>query len=175
MGEAAVRNICLIGYMGSGKTTVGRLVAERLGLAFADTDEMIVMREGRSIPDIFREDGEAYFRKLEEELIAELSEDIGLMNTVLSTGGGIVLSPLNRKNLKKTGKVIYLRASAECLYDRVRNDTGRPLLDTEDVLTRIKEMLAVRSALYEEAADVILDTDGLDICQTVTAVAETLD
>ena len=170
--DRTAKNICLTGYMGSGKTTVGRIASERLGAAFADTDEMIVKQHGRSIPDIFREEGETYFRKLEEELLARLADGEGLENTVLSTGGGIVLSALNRKNLKKIGKVIYLRAGAQCLYERVKNESGRPLLDTDDLMKRISEMLAVRAALYEEAADVIIDTDGLDIESTVKAVTD---
>ncbi len=163
-------NICLIGYMGSGKTTVGRLVSERLGLNFTDTDRMITEREARSIPDIFENDGEAYFRQLEAGLVRELAGDAGFRNTVISTGGGIVLSAENRAGLKRLGTVIYLRARADSLYERVKNDTGRPLLKTEDIAGRIKEMLKERSPMYEEAADIIIDTDELDAEETAAAL-----
>ena len=164
-------NICLVGYMGSGKSTVGRMAAGRLCLDFADTDELIVKRENRSIPDIFKTDGESFFRKLETELLEELSGDKGIENTLLSTGGGIILTEGNRALLKQIGTVIYLRAEADTLYERVRNDTGRPLLSTGDVRGRIREMLKIRTPMYEDAADFIIDTDSLSVEQTVLAVS----
>lgn len=157
--------------MGSGKSTVGRLAAKRLGLSFADTDELIEGREKRSIPDIFAKDGESFFRRLETGLLKELSRD-GLENTLLSTGGGIILAEENRTELKSIGTVIYLRAEADTLYERVRNDTGRPLLNTADVRGRIAGMLKIRAPLYEAASDHIIDTDGLSVEQTVSAVEE---
>ena len=165
------KNICLIGYMGSGKSTVGRLAAKRLDMRFADTDELIAGREKRSIPDIFEKDGESFFRRLETGLLKELSRD-GLENTLLSTGGGIILAEENRAELKNIGTVIYLRAEADTLYERVRNDTGRPLLNTGDVRGRIAGMLKMRAPLYEAAAAHIIDTDGLSVEQTVSAVEE---
>lgn len=163
-------NICLTGYMGSGKSTVGRLLSERLGLCFSDTDAMIVKREARSISEIFEKEGEYCFRQLETELLTELADDEGFRDTVLATGGGIVLRPENRRNLKRIGTVIYLRAKPDILYERVKNDTERPLLNTKDVQGRIRDMLRMRSPLYEEAADHILDTDELDAEATADAV-----
>ncbi|MBR5360033.1 MAG: shikimate kinase [Lachnospiraceae bacterium] len=165
-------NICLIGYMGSGKSTVGRLVAKRLKMCFTDTDALIVDRESRSIPDIFEKEGEAYFRKLEASLAKELAEDESFRDAVVSTGGGIVLAADNRKNLRRMGTVVYLRAEPDTLYERVRNDTGRPLLNTEDVRGRIRDMLKTRSLLYEDAADHIIDTDELDAQGTANAVID---
>ena len=164
------RNICLIGYMGSGKTTVGQELAARLDMRFEDTDELIVRREGRSIPDIFRDDGEAYFRELETNLLRELSEDRGVKNTVLSTGGGLPVDKRNRPLLKAVGCVVYLRASAECLCKRIGNDTNRPLLNTEDRLKKIHDMLDLRGPVYEDCADHIVDTDALSLEETVERV-----
>lgn len=154
-------NICMIGFMGSGKTSIGKLVAQRNSMSFADTDAMLVERENRTIADIFRDDGEAYFRDAEHELVVELSGEGGLTNTVLSTGGGLVIAERNQEYLKRVGTVVYLRTSPETIYDRVKDSKNRPLLNTEDKLGRIKEMLEVRGPVYEAAADVIVDTDGL--------------
>ncbi len=168
-----MNNICLIGYMGSGKTTVGRLLADALSCDFEDTDVMIVEREGRPISDIFAEEGEPYFRQLETDLLNDIY-DKGLSKTVLSTGGGLPVTDRNRPILKKIGKVIYLRAEAESLYNRVKEDKGRPLLETGDKLKKIREMLALRGPIYEEAADIIIDTDHLDEEQTVKEIVNIL-
>ena len=168
-----MKNICLIGYMGSGKTTVGRLLADALSCDFEDTDEMIVEREGRPISDIFEKEGEPYFRRLETDLLNELC-DKGLSKTVLSTGGGLPVAERNRSILKKIGKVVYLRAEAESLYMRVKEDKGRPLLETGDKLKKIREMLAVRGPIYEVTADFIIDTDHIDEEQTVKEIVNIL-
>ncbi|MCR4808089.1 MAG: shikimate kinase [Lachnospiraceae bacterium] len=154
-------NICLIGYMGSGKSSAGRLAAEILGYDFDDTDDIIVRREGRPITEIFEKNGEAYFRGLETGTLKELCES-GSENVLLSTGGGLPVKVENRALLKRFGKVIYLRADAGTLYERVKEDKGRPLLNTDDKLKKIREMLDFRGPIYEEAADHIIDTDDLD-------------
>ena len=168
-----MNNICLIGYMGSGKTTVGRLLAGVLSYDFEDTDNMIVEREGRPISDIFAKDGEPYFRRLETDRLNDLSNN-GLNGTVLSTGGGLPVDKKNRPILKKIGKVIYLRARAESLYMRLKEDKGRPLLETDDKLKKIREMLAVRGPIYEETADIIIDTDHIDEEQTAEVIVNIL-
>ena len=155
-------NICLIGYMGSGKTSVGKLLAKRNGMIFQDTDELIVSKEGRSIPNIFETDGEAYFRDTEHALVVDMSEDKTLDNTVISTGGGLVIAERNRDYLKKVGKVIYLKASCETIYDRVKDDTNRPLLEGEDRMAKIRSMLDYRGPIYEAVCDYVVETDGLD-------------
>ena len=164
------KNICLIGYMGSGKTTVGRMLAERLDMDFEDTDELIVKNEGRSIPDIFRDEGEAYFRRLETDLMKKLASDGELTDTVLSTGGGLPVDKNNRPLLKEVGTVVYLKAKPECLNTRVGNDSNRPLLASEDRLLKIRDMLAFRGPIYEECADIIIDTDELDAGETVDKI-----
>ena len=158
--------------MGSGKTTVGRLLADEYGMVFKDTDVLITEREGRSIPEIFAAEGEAYFRKLEHELVAELAEDDGDYRIILSTGGGLPVDERNRELLKKIGTVVYLRARAESLYERVKNDTGRPLLVTDDRLKRITGMLKERGPIYETAADVIIDTDELGAEDVVLRISQ---
>ncbi len=167
--EPKGRVICLVGYMGSGKSSVGKKLADRLGYAFEDTDELIVAKDGRSIPDIFRQEGEPFFRELEHALLKSLvtRKDSGM---VLATGGGIVMDVRNRPLLKELGTVVYLRADAKALYDRVRGDEGRPLLNVEDRLKTMRDMLTVRGPVYEECADIIIDTDGLTPDETVDAV-----
>ena len=148
-------NLFLVGLMGAGKTTVGRLLARHYGCTFYDSDHEIVARTGVKIPVIFEIEGEAGFRKREEAVIAELTAQSGI---VLATGGGAVLSATNRENLKKNGVVIYLRGTPEHLYERTRHDRNRPLLQTENPLARLRELYQQRDPLYREVADIVVDT-----------------
>ncbi len=154
-------NPVLIGFMGSGKTSVGVQLSYRLRKPVEDTDKLIERREGRSVGEIFAEDGENYFRECETELLRELLEKKG--GRIYSVGGGTPMRRENRELLKKLGKVIYLRARPETLYERLKGDTARPLLQCEDPLARIDALLSERSAAYEECADRIIDVDGLDM------------
>ena len=153
------RNIILEGFMGSGKTTVSRLLSERLDLDLMDTDEAIETTEGRSISSIFEEDGEEAFRRMETDLVETIVKD-HWRDMVISLGGGLPLREENRRLLKNAGKVIYLKASPETVYERVKGDTSRPLLQCKDPLLRIKELQAERNDLYDAAADMVIDTDG---------------
>ncbi|WP_024864434.1 shikimate dehydrogenase [Butyrivibrio sp. FCS014] len=153
------RNIILEGFMGSGKTTVSQLLSDKLDLDLMDTDEAIETTEGRSISDIFAEDGEEAFRKMETELLETIVKD-HWRDMVISLGGGLPLREENRSLLKEAGKVIYLKASPETVYERIKGDTTRPLLQCEDPLSKIKELQAARSDLYDAAADLVIDTDG---------------
>ncbi|MBE5827695.1 MAG: shikimate dehydrogenase [Butyrivibrio sp.] len=153
------RNIILEGFMGSGKTTVSRLLSERLDLDLMDTDEAIETTEGRSISSIFEEEGEEAFRKMETDLVETIVKD-HWRDMVISLGGGLPLREENRRLLKNAGKVIYLKASPETVYERVKGDTSRPLLQCKDPLLRIKELQAERNDLYDAAADMVIDTDG---------------
>lgn len=148
-------NLYLVGLMGAGKTTVGRLLAKHYGCAFRDSDHEVEARTGVRIPVIFEIEGEAGFRKREEAVIAELTT---LSDLVLATGGGAVLSPVTRENLRRNGVVIYLRGSPEHLYERTRHDRNRPLLQTEDPLGRLRELYRQRDPLYREVADIVIDT-----------------
>lgn len=146
-------NISLIGMMGSGKTTVGKLLSERLNLRFVDTDELIVQSEGCSINEIFASKGEGYFRKLETEILKSvLNSD----NQIISTGGGIIKSELNIQLIKSKSKSFYLKADAQSLFERVKNDSSRPLLKdcTKD---KINMILSQRVLQYEKA-DYIINT-----------------
>ncbi|HSV78185.1 MAG TPA: shikimate kinase [Ramlibacter sp.] len=147
--------IVLVGMPGSGKTTVGRQLARRLGLPFFDSDHVIEDRLGCSIRDFFAREGEAAFRDVEAQVLAELAL---AGNAVLATGGGAVLREENRRALHEGGHVIYLRSSPEELHRRLRNDTQRPLLQVADPLARLRALYAERDPLYREAAHFHIET-----------------
>lgn len=157
-------NLYLVGMMGAGKTTVGRALARRLKLRFVDSDHEIEARCGVKIPVVFEIEGEAGFRAREAQTIAELTQCEGI---VLATGGGAVLAEENRRLLAEHGTVIYLRATPEHLYERVRQDRNRPLLATADPLARLRELYRQRDPLYRGIADVVVDT-GRQSVQTLT-------
>lgn len=166
-------NIILTGYMGAGKSTVGKRLAETLGMDFIDTDEYIVEKEGRTIPEIFAESGEAGFRDIETEAVRALRENC--YNTVISTGGGAVLRDENAELLKETGSVFYLYASPEETFNRVKGDTGRPLLDSESeekLKEKIVNMLEIRYHAYMRTADHRIDTDGRTVKDIVDEVSK---
>lgn len=148
-------NIILVGMMGAGKTTVGKLLAHLTGKQFLDCDHEIQERTGVKIPVIFEIEGEAGFRKRESQVLREL---IRKKNIILSTGGGAVLSEGNRRLLKKSGIVVYLRASVNDLYRRTRHDKNRPLLQTQDLRARLTELLEQRGQLYQKTAHIIIDS-----------------
>lgn len=149
-------NIVLCGMMGCGKSTVGKEVAAITGKTFLDTDAVIVEREGK-ISEIFREKGEAYFRDLESAVVEEVASQDGL---VLATGGGLVLRKSNVSALKKSGKIVFLRASISTLLSRLRKDGERPLLEGEEALeSRLERLLKERTPIYEGAADYVVVTD----------------
>ncbi len=150
-----MKNIVLVGFMGSGKTWVGKLIAERTGMPLLDMDSILVERAGKSINEIFADEGEAHFRKLERELVQELAQGEGC---IISTGGGIVLNPDNIADFEKTGLVVCLLVDAESVLERVRNDDSRPLL-AGDKEKAIVELLESRRELYEAVTHKI-DTSG---------------
>lgn len=140
--------------MGAGKTTVGTQLARRLKLRFVDTDHEIEARTGVHIPLIFEIEGEAGFRKREAQVLAALTQESGL---VLATGGGAVLDAQNRANLRKNGIVVYLNLPPAVLWERLRQDKKRPLLQVADPLNRLREIHAERDPLYREVADIIIE------------------
>jgi len=160
-------NLYLVGLMGAGKTTVGRLLARHYGCVFHDSDHEIEARTGVKIPVIFEIEGEAGFRRREEAAIAELT---ALNGIVLATGGGAILSSANRAALRRNGVVIYLRGTPEHLYERTRHDRNRPLLQTENPLEKLRELYRQRDPLYREIADVVMDTGR----QSVSGMARVL-
>ena len=150
-------NLILCGMMGSGKSTVGAKIAQLVGLKFCDTDQIITEKYG-DISAIFNEHGEEYFRQLEAETVQGLVMQDGLM---ISTGGGLVLKKSNVDALKKTGKIVYLRATVETLSNRLKGDLSRPLLqsETESLTDRLTRILSIRSDIYTSVADYIVDVD----------------
>ena len=164
-------NIFLVGMMGAGKTSVGRALAKYLAKAFFDTDREIERATGVRIPIIFEIEGEAGFRVRESKVLAELTQR---QNIVLATGGGIVLSNENRRLLAQRGTVVYLRATADDLRKRTRNDKNRPLLRVADPLLRLQELHDQRGPLYCEVANIIIDTGNQGINTLVRRLVEQL-
>ena len=155
--------------MGSGKTRVGTELAARLRVRFVDSDEQIERREGRTVREIFEADGEAAFRKLETDALAEA---VGSAErTVIAAAGGVVLDPANRELLRRAGTVVWLRARPEVLAGRVRVGDHRPLLG-DDALGALRRLDAEREPLYQEVADAILDAGDLSPGEVVARVAE---
>lgn len=167
------RNLILTGFMGSGKSTLGLRLSYRLRIPVVDTDKRIEQRAGRSIPDIFAREGEEAFREKERACLEELQNEPG--RKIISTGGGLPLRAENREALRRLGIVFYLRAKPETIWERLRHDTGRPLLQTEDPRRRIRELLAERSALYEAAADEIVDVDGREFDSILREIVRRYD
>lgn len=151
-----MRNLILVGPMGAGKSTIGRLLAKELHLPFKDSDKEIEVRTGADIPWIFDVEGEQGFREREQAVIADLCREDGL---VLATGGGAVLRQENREALHAGGWVVYLHASVEQQLERTARDRNRPLLRTANPGQVLRELLAIRDPLYREIADVIIETD----------------
>ena len=160
------RNLVLIGFMGAGKTTVGRALAARLGWATVDCDDLIEARAGKTIAAIFADEGEGHFRDLEAAVAAGLAS---YEHAVITTGGGVVERPGNLDHLRRAGRVIYLRARPEILYGRVAGSSHRPLLQVADPLARVRELLARRAPAYEQA-DRVVDTDNLTIAEVVERI-----
>jgi shikimate kinase len=153
--HTATVNISLVGMLGAGKTTVGRLLSHFLEKTFYDSDREIQKRTGVSIPTIFEIEGEAGFRRRETEILSEL---MNARNIILATGGGAVLSGVNRAMLKHGGTVIYLRASIDDLWRRTRHDKNRPLLQTSDPRARLAELFVQRDPLYRETAHIVVES-----------------
>lgn len=149
--------IILVGMMGAGKTTVGRSLADRLGWSHFDSDAQVMARTGRTVPELFAEQGEPAFRAEESQVLADALSGDGPV--VVSAAGGVVLSEANRDLLARSGTVVWLRADPRLLLERVGRGRGRPLLD-DDPATRLVELYEVRRPLYESVADLVVDVDG---------------
>lgn len=160
------RNIVLIGFMGCGKTTIGRQLASRLDFGFTDTDALVEARIGESIPDYFASQGEPAFREVEHDVVAKVSS---LANQVIATGGGAVLRDDNRELLSTSNVVVWLTARPDVVVARTERRRGvRPLLTTdEDPLERVLRILAIRGPLYQSMADVIVDTSDRPVHRAV--------
>ncbi len=163
-------NIILIGFMGSGKTSVGKSLAERMSYQFHDMDQQLESRAGDTINQIFAVHGEEYFRNMETKLLQEMSTCT--LHTVVSTGGGLPLREQNRKLIKEMGYVIYLKASVKTTVERLKGDSTRPLLRGEELEQKVKRMLELRDPIYENTAHKIIVTDDKQIDTIVHQIME---
>lgn len=161
-----MQHIILIGFMGTGKSTVGKEVAKQLGCSFTDLDAAVAEREGRTIPEIFESDGEAYFRDRESSILAEILKHTS--RHVIATGGGIILRVINRELMRSAGYIIQLVASKETVISRVQHDQNRPLLqgDVEDCVSKLMQE---RSGLYD-FAHASISTDKESVAQLATCM-----
>ncbi|MDO9144956.1 shikimate kinase [Rhodoferax sp.] len=164
--------ISLIGLPGSGKSTVGRQLARRLQLPFFDSDHVIEQRLGCSIREYFEREGEVRFRDIEASVIDELTQN---QAAVLSTGGGAVLRPENRQNLRSRTQVVYLNSSPDDLFRRLRHDKSRPLLQVADPLQRLRDLYAQRDPLYRETAHFQVDTGRPSVATLVNMILMQLE
>jgi shikimate kinase len=163
-------NIYLVGFMGTGKTSVGFQLAKDKGWSFVDLDELIEFKEQRKIVDIFAKDGEAYFRKVEKKILSQVSTQ---KKFVVACGGGVVLDKSNLKLMKETGTVICLSATPEEILKRVSSHNSRPLLNVGKPKKRIELLLKMRAPYYIQA-DKMIDTSGLSIKQVVKKISKIL-
>ena len=165
-------NIALIGFMGTGKTAVGRLVAKKLGRKFIELDSVIEKKAGKSIPEIFVQDGEIAFRELEIEATKEVARK---RRAVIACGGGIVLNHINMDRLKQSALIIHLTAPPSTILKRVSREVGRrPLLEVDNPLATIRELLKFRKPLYEWTADITVSTAELSVEAVVDEIIEQL-
>lgn len=165
-------NIILVGLPGSGKTTIGRQLARRLGLPFVDSDHVIEQRLGCSIREFFAREGEDSFRDVEQQVLDDLTQT---HEGVIATGGGSVLREANRRHLLERGHVIYLRSTPEDVFRRVRHDTARPLLQVEDPLGRLRTLFDARDPLYREASHFVIETGRPSVATLVNMIVMQLE
>lgn len=161
-----------MGLPGSGKTTIGRQLARRLGVSFVDSDHVIEERLGCSIREFFAREGEDSFRDVEEQVLDDLSQH---HEGVMATGGGSCLRPNNRQRLHERGQVIYLRSTPEDVYRRVKHDTARPLLQVDDPMGRLRNLYETRDALYRETAHFVIETGRPSVSTLVNMILMQLE
>jgi len=163
-------NIALIGFMGTGKTAVGQLLAKKLDRKFIELDSLIEQKAGKSIPEIFQQDGEIAFRELEIGITREVAK---MKNVVVSCGGGLVLNKINVDRLTESSRIVYLTTSLRVILKRVWSEAGqRPLLEVDNPTLTIKELLKFRKPFYERAADITINTSKLDIDTVAEQIIE---
>ena len=165
------KSIVLIGFMGSGKSTVGRELQHRLGYPLVDMDHVIEQRARKSIAAIFADEGEEAFRDMETALLEELDDPVA-PRRIISTGGGVIGRERNRALLRRLGYVVWLHAPLAVILDRTGRNRDRPLLHTDDPVARVEALMAVRKPLYAEAAHLHVDTSGLDCGELATGILE---
>ncbi len=164
-------NIVLVGFMGTGKTSVGKLLAQKAGMKYISTDEVIEDKERRSINDIFKKNGEPYFRRVEKEIVKKVSE---LDRFIIDAGGGAVLDEENVQNLKRNGRIICLEAGTDVILERTKRYRHRPLLNTDSPRAKVEELLKARAPFYAKA-DVSIDTTALTVEQVAEKIKKVID
>ena len=175
MENRVKKSVFLIGFMGVGKSSITLELGHLLGLDTVEMDDYIVQQEGRSIPEIFDQDGEGYFRQVERAVVVTLGEG---EHRVISCGGGTPMRECNVVEMKKNGRVVLLTAKPETILDRVKDNHDRPLLENNKTVPFIADLMEKRRAKYEAAADIIIETDGkneLEICEELVHRLRTMD
>jgi shikimate kinase len=165
-------SIIFVGLPGSGKTTIGRQLARRLGVPFVDSDHVIEQRLGCSIREFFAREGEDNFRDVEQQVLDDLTRT---HEGVIATGGGAVLREANRRHLRERGHVLYLRSTPEDVFRRVRRDTVRPLLQVDDPLGRLRDLFEARDPLYRETAHFVIETGRPSVATLVNLIVMQLE
>lgn len=165
-------NVILIGFMGCGKSSVARVLAELLHYSWCDTDDLIEKREKKSISDIFREQGEAEFRKMETQLLKDMAG--ATVKTVISVGGGLPMTKDNHAVLRSLGKIFYLEVSVDTVLKRLAGDTSRPLLSGGDAREKVTSLLAARNPVYKELADKIVCVNDKEVVKIAEEIREAL-
>lgn len=166
-----LRNIVLVGFMGSGKSTIARVLHQRLGYPLVEMDQVLEERAGKPISRIFEEDGEEVFRAMESDLLREL-DDPTAPSRIISTGGGVVGRQGNRDLLRRLGYVVWLKVTAEMVLERTARTRHRPLLNTDDPEEKVRVLMEVRAPLYDEVAHLTLETSGLSSDEVATGILE---
>lgn len=164
-----MNNIYLIGFMGAGKSTIAAVLKDKLNMKLVEMDERIEQEQGITINEIFAKYGEPHFRDIESALVCTLGEE---GNTIVSCGGGVVVRPENTEHMKKTGRIVFLTATPETIYERVKYSTNRPILNGNMNVEYIAQLMEKRRALYESACDIRIETDGKtteQICDEIIA------
>ncbi|MEM1085481.1 MAG: shikimate kinase [Verrucomicrobiota bacterium] len=170
-GDSLPKNIILIGFMGCGKSTIGRKLEGLLGYPMVDTDHLIEEKTGERVADIFASRGENYFRELEAAVLMELAAP-DAPRRIISTGGGIITRKRNRSLLKQLGYVVWLQAPVAVILSRTTRNRDRPLLDVEDPRGKIESLLSERTPMYSAAADLEVETDDLDAGEIACGILE---
>ena len=164
-------NIILIGPMGSGKSTIGRLIAKKLNKEFIDTDEVLELRTGVSVSTIFEIEGESGFRERESKLVEELRDT---HEAVIATGGGLILDPKNRQTINEIGFIIYLKAEIQILCERLTGSKGRPLLDSGDLESKITKIMKERHSIYIQCANLVIETGVIGVNDMVNEIIKSV-